>query len=117
MKDDAVYLGHILEAIARVRRYTQGGRASFTADSLVQDGVVRNLEVIGEATKRLSEATRAGRPEIPWRQIAGMRDVLIHNYMGVDLNEVWNVVERDLGPLEEAARELLASLVDPPQRG
>ena len=109
MKDQAVNLRHILEAIRRIKRYTAPGREAFHADTLVQDGVVRNLEIIGEATKRLSAPTRALRPEVPWKQIAGMRDVLIHDYMGVDPTEVWNVVDRDLGPLEETVRSLLAS--------
>ncbi len=109
MKDDRVYLRHMLDCIRRVEAYTKTGRASFEADPMAQDAVVRNLEVIGEATKRLSDATKSKRPDVPWRQIAGMRDILIHNYMSVDLGEVWNVIERDLKPLESAIDELLAS--------
>lgn len=72
MKDQAVYLGHILEAIERINRYAHGGRAGFDTDTIVQDAVIRNLEIIGEATKRLNDATRSRRPEVPCRQIAGM---------------------------------------------
>jgi uncharacterized protein with HEPN domain len=74
---------------------------------LIQDGVIRNLEVIGEATKNLSEDLRVANPSIPWRQIAGMRDVLIHDYLKVNLNRVWRTVENDLQPLGIAVRRLL----------
>jgi uncharacterized protein with HEPN domain len=110
MKDDAVYLRHIAECIAKIRTYTASGQQAFEGNSLVQDAVVRNLEVIGEAVKRVSEARKANAPEVPWKQIAGMRDVLIHNYFGVKMDRVWQVVERDLGPLNAAVSRLLQGI-------
>jgi uncharacterized protein with HEPN domain len=78
------------------------------ASKLVQDGVIRNLEVIGEATKNLSDDLRSANPEIPWRQIAGMRDVLIHDYLRVNLGRVWQTVVSDLPPLRIVINTLLA---------
>ncbi|HCD31239.1 MAG TPA: hypothetical protein DER01_02465 [Phycisphaerales bacterium] len=75
-----------------------------------QDAVVRNFEIIGEAVKHLSEAAKALRPEIRWRDIAGLRDVLIHNYMGINFNRVWAVIERDVVPLKEAVEYLLKTI-------
>jgi uncharacterized protein with HEPN domain len=77
-----------------------------------QDAVIRNFETIGEATKQLSRRLRQAHPELPWRRIAGLRDVLIHDYLGVDLAEVWSVVERDLPELEAKVRAILATLND-----
>jgi uncharacterized protein with HEPN domain len=109
VKDERLYLGHIREAIADIRTYAAVGEPAFLADRMRQDAVIRKLEVIGEAVKQLSEPTRRRRPEIPWRQIAGMRDHLTHAYFGVDLGLVWRVVERDLQPLETAVTALLDS--------
>jgi uncharacterized protein with HEPN domain len=78
------------------------------ADRMRQDAVIRKMEIIGEAVKRLSDATKQRRPEIPWRQIAGMRDRLTHGYFGVDLGLVWMVVARDLKALEAAVAALLS---------
>ena len=107
MKDERVYLGHIRDAISDIRTYASVGEAAFLVDRMRQDAVIRKLEIIGEAVKRLSEKTRGRRPEIPWKQIAGMRDRLTHDYFGVDLGLVWRVVERDLQMLDAAIDGLL----------
>lgn len=107
MKDESVYLGHIREAITDIRTYAVVGEQPFLVDRMRQDAIIRKLEVIGEAVKQLSEATRQRRPEIPWKQIAGMRDRLTHAYFGVDLGLVWRVVERDLEPLDAAVVALM----------
>jgi len=108
MKEDRVYLLHILECAERIREYTQAGRASFLQDRKTQDAVLRNFEVIGEAAKRVSSLTRDRSGGIPWTRIAGFRDVLIHRYEGVDLEQVWQRVERDLPSLEEEVRQLVS---------
>ena len=110
MNRDAVYLTHILECIDRIEHYTASGYEAFSSDTMVQDAVVRNLEIIGEATKQLSFDLRKQHPQIPWRRIAGMRDVLIHNYMGVDPEEVWNVVDNELEKLKEQVTAIRAAL-------
>ena len=108
MTDDRVYLTHIQEAIERIEAYTAEGREAFMADPMVQDAVIRNFEIIGEATKRLGRALKQSRQDVPWRNVAGFRDVLIHNYMGVDLVEVWNIIAGYLPELRAVVDELLA---------
>ena len=76
---------------------------------MIQDAVIRNFEVIGEATKRLSEALKAEHPDIAWRQIAGFRDVLIHDYLKININRIWGVIEKDLPPLKRIVEQLLSS--------
>jgi uncharacterized protein with HEPN domain len=109
-KDPRVYLAHILECILKIERFTQVGRAVFLKDELVQDAVLRNFEVIGEAAKRLDDTYRADHPQIPWRAIAGLRDVLIHQYEGANLQQVWNIVEKDLPGLKNSIKGLLPPL-------
>jgi uncharacterized protein with HEPN domain len=111
-KDPRVYLAHILECIQKIERFTEGGRDQFFQEEMIQDAVLRNFEVIGEAAKRLDESYRAAHPEIPWRALAGLRDVLIHQYEGVDLERVWVFVERDLPGLKNAISRLLPPLVE-----
>ena len=82
MKDDRIYLGHIRDVIRDIEEYSAVGRERFMTDRMRQDAVIRKLEIIGEAVKQLSDATRPRRPEISWKQIAGMRDRLTHNYFG-----------------------------------
>jgi uncharacterized protein with HEPN domain len=108
VKDDRMFLHHILDAVSRVEGFTVGGPADFTESPMVQDAVLRNLEVIGEAVKNLSAGLRETHPEVPWSRIAGLRDVLIHQYFGVDLDAVWNVVENRLPELKRAVTAILA---------
>lgn len=108
MKDDRVYLLHVRDAIDRVRAYTAGGKEAFFADTKTQDAVIRNLEVVGEAVKSVSAATRDAHPDVPWKAIAGMRDKVIHEYFGVNLDLVWATVERDLPTLRAKVEEILA---------
>lgn len=106
MKDDRLYLIHMCECIDYITQYTAEGRDAFMASRQAQDAVIRNFEVLGEAAKHLSEAFRSSHEGIPWKRIVGFRDVLIHHYIGVDIEQVWSVVEKDLPDLGERIRKL-----------
>ncbi len=110
MRDDGVYLKHILDAIAKIESYIAVGREEFAAKSHWQDAVIRQLEIIGEATKRLSLDLRVQYPEVPWRRIAGLRDVLIHDYMGVDIAAVWQITQKDLPPFKAQVQVILRDM-------
>lgn len=96
MRDDRQRLEDIVEAIERIERYAARGRAAFDHDELLQTWVIHHIQIIGEASRKLSESFRNTHAEIPWPEIAAMRNVLVHDYFGVDTEEVWMVVERDL---------------------
>lgn len=108
MKDQTVYLKHIIEAIDKIKMYTKGmDRESFLKNEMAMDAVVRNIEIIGEATKNLSEDFRKKHEEIPWKDIAGMRDCIVHFYFGLDYDLVWEVIERDLPAFEKKIMKIL----------
>jgi uncharacterized protein with HEPN domain len=110
VRDERTYLLHAIEAIDAIVSYTREGREVFYTDGKTRDAVIRNIEIIGQAVKGVSEGTRGLEPDVPWRQIAGMRDKLIHEYFGVDLALVWDVVERDLPNVRPKLQELVGRL-------
>jgi len=111
MKKDIAYLKHILDAIGKIEEYLAGIEFDeFVEDGRTQDAVVRNLEIIGEASKKLSDETRRRHSEVPWALVAGTRDRLIHAYFDVDLEEVWSTVCRDIPSLKVAVEKAIAEL-------
>jgi uncharacterized protein with HEPN domain len=107
-KDDTVYLRHIIDAIQRIEKYTKNlNQDQFTANYLVQDGVIRQIEIIGEPAKRVSNQLRNNTSHIPWKDIVGMRNKLIHDYFGVDVDAVWDTVVRDIPGLKQDIQELI----------
>lgn len=116
-RDPRLYLDDILEAAALIRDYTASmDYKIFARDRKTQDAVVRNLEIIGEAAGRLPEIMKQAAQEIEWRKIVGLRNILAHEYFGVSLPVVWDVVQNKLGPLEKACSKLLKD-DSPPEEG
>ena len=107
---DNLFLRHVLSAIDDISSFTEEGQRTFMADRKTQSAVIRQLEVIGEAVKNLSADLTAGETNVPWRQIAGTRDRLIHAYFSVDLDSVWSMVEQDLPTLRDHVRRILDGL-------
>lgn len=105
--NDNLYLQHILDACRQIERYTSAiNEGRFKQEPLYQDAIIRQLEIIGEAVKRLSDAVRQEQATIPWRYIAGMRDKLIHHYFQVDLDQVWLTATGDI-PVFRAQIEII----------
>lgn len=112
MKDrDRLFLGHVLSAIDAIASFTVEGKSAFMADRKTQSAVIRQIEIIGEAVKNLSADLTASETAVPWRQIAGTRDRLIHAYFSVDLDAVWSMVEQDLPTLRDEVRRILGKVV------
>jgi len=108
IKDNQIYLKHILDAINHVKEFTKNlDFNGFLNSHLYQSAVIRELEVIGEATKNLSESFYEKFPNIPWKDIAGMRDKLIHGYMGVNLEDVWKTAKEDIIDLEKQINKMI----------
>lgn len=95
------------ECIERIREYTAGERSRFEASRLVQDAVIRNLQTLTESSQRLSDDIKATEPQVPWRELAGFRNVIVHGYLGIDLAAVWLVVDQDLPPLAAALARMV----------
>ena len=107
---DRVLLAHMRDCLDRILEYTNAERARFNASRLVQDAVIRNLQILAESSQRLSSEIKGTEPQIPWRELTGFRNVIVHGYLGVDLGAVWLVVEQDLPALTEAVNRMTTRL-------
>ena len=107
MKDDSIYLKHILDCIRRIEEDTSEGREKFLATHTLQDAVLRNLQTLSESAKRLSDPLKTSRPEIEWRRITAFRNILVHDYLGIDLDRIWRIVQHDVPQLKRAVAALL----------
>lgn len=107
MKDDKLYLIHVRECIERINLYTAEGKEFFFTDAKTQDAVIRNLQILAESTQRVSASLRKNHPEINWRNIAGFRNVAVHDYLGIDLKQIWVIVESDLPELKYQIEKIL----------
>lgn len=107
---DRVLLAHMRDRLDRIVEYTGLERSRFDASRLVQDAVIRNLQTLAESSQRLSSEIKSTEPQIPWRELAGFRNVIVHGYLGVDLGAVWLVVEQDLPALTEAVDRMAMRL-------
>ncbi len=110
MKDDKLYLIHIIECIEKIETYTQYGRDAFLSDTKTQDAVVRNLQILAESTQRISEPLKARRLEVDWRAIAAFRNVVVHDYLGIDRKQIWQIIEHDIPDLKRKIKAILQEL-------
>jgi len=97
---DQVYVAHMLDCIERIFEYCKGDEAAFRSSRLVQDAVIRNLQTMAESAQRLGDDSKALAPELPWRAISGFRNVVVHDYLGLDLDAIWLVVANNLSSLK-----------------
>ncbi|MBI4480010.1 MAG: DUF86 domain-containing protein [Acidobacteria bacterium] len=107
MRDDRQRLLDILEAIQRIEKYASQGGSAFEREELIQNWVLRHLQIIGEACRSVSSGFQNQHPDIPWSQVIGMRNILVHHYFEMDVDAVWLVVERDLPILKRKLEALL----------
>ncbi|ABO51620.1 protein of unknown function DUF86 [Desulforamulus reducens MI-1] len=108
MKEDLIFLQHITESINTIESHMLSvTKETFFESALIQDAVIRRIEIVGEATKNLSTELRGKYPYIPWRSMAGMRDVLIHEYFGVDLKLVWDTATKKIPKLKKQIEEII----------
>ena len=110
LEADKVYLVHMLECAGRIDEYVGGDEARFRASRLVQDAVVRNLQTLAESSQRLTDAIKASEPDVPWRAISGFRNILVHDYLAIDVDAVWLVVDQELPRLHAALQRMATRL-------
>ena len=114
MKDDRLYLDHVLSCIHRINRYCADGEGTFRESELIQDAVLRNFQTLAESTQLISERLKALHPEVDWRAIAGFRNVLVHDYLGINLARVWEIVSVHL-PALESQMQAIRHEANPPE--
>ena len=110
MKDDRLYLIHIKEAIERIEEYTEDGEEAFFEDRKTQDAVLRNLHTLAESTQRVSQSLKKKQAQVDWRTISAFRNVVVHDYLGVSLERIWDIVENDLPNLKQSIIKILETL-------
>jgi uncharacterized protein with HEPN domain len=110
LKDDRFYLRHILECIRRIEEDTADGSGAFHASRTAQDAVARNLQVLAESTQRLSDNLKSQWPQVEWGRIAAFRNVLVHDYLGLDMERIWTVTQRDVPELKKSVEQMLSKL-------
>ncbi|MBN2316422.1 MAG: DUF86 domain-containing protein [Sedimentisphaerales bacterium] len=103
-------MAQILERIIRIEDFTRVGKQSFVDNPLIQDAVIRNLEVIGEASRRVGTEYQTVHPEIPWREMSGLRNILIHDYESVNLEKIWQVIKKELPSVKDTLEKILPPL-------
>lgn len=107
MKDDRVYFEHILLCIEKIETYTELDKSLYMESTIIQDAVVRNLQVLAESTQRISDKVKTNYPDTEWQAISGFRNILVHDYLGLDLKLIWSVVEKRLPPLRLKIEKML----------
>ena len=110
MKSDQMYVQHILEMIGRIEAATGDGKAAFVGSTLHQDAVLRNLHTVTETTQRISAELKAAHPEVEWATLSAFRNVLVHDYLGIDIEVVWAVVTADLPDFKAKISKILSDL-------
>ena len=111
MKDDLLFVEHMLESVRRIQEYTVGGKDAFSSNTMLQDAVMRNLQVLAESSKRISAFRQDEFAQIPWRQIAGFRNVAVHEYLHIELQYIWEIVSMDLPNLKHQLEILRGKLL------
>jgi uncharacterized protein with HEPN domain len=110
LKDDRLYLIHIREAVERIEEYTREGKEFFLDDRKTQDAVLRNLHTLAESSQRISNELKEQHPQVDWRILSAFRNVVVHDYLGISLDQVWDIVEKDLPVLKENVDVILKTL-------
>lgn len=107
-RSPALYMEDIVDAMTKIERYIEEvDFAGFTQNEMIVDAVIRNLEIIGEAARNIDEDIRDNYPEIPWRRIIGLRNIVIHGYFGVDLENIWKIITENIPETQPAIRRVL----------
>ena len=112
MKDDRVYLAYILDCIGRIEQYVADGRESFMTSTLIQDAVNRNLQVLAQSSQRISDDIKTAHPGIEWRALVAFRNILVHDYLGINLDQVWELFEPELATLKQEIEAVMQGLDD-----
>jgi uncharacterized protein with HEPN domain len=112
VRNDLLYLVHILECIERIEQYTASGYGSFRKTKMIQDAVLRNLHTLTESTQQLSKAAKDAHPEVDWQGISRFRNVVVHDYLGIDLARIWDIVRQDLPKLKRSIAAMLSESDD-----